>query len=208
MLPLHLASGLGGEAAVGLLLKAAPAAALTAASDGSLPLHIAARNGNSEAVPLLLGAAPEAAATEAAGKLPADVALDQATRFAGGEDGGWFFEAARRMLPATPPDRALSALERAGEVALPLFADLVMPTALSPAQWQRVPAPCAGLGAVLPAVLARSEAETALLVGRLPAEVRQRLRIGALCLGQAQKVRRTELPAALVGQVLALATGD
>ena len=69
--------------------------------------------------------------------------------------------------------------------------DLAACTALSPRQ--RMLAPCPGLGAALPAVLARS--------------VRQRLRLGALCLGRAQKEHCTELPAALVGQVLALASG-
>ena len=44
-------------------------------------------------------------------------------------------------------------------------------------------------------------------VGRLLAETRERLRIGALCLGRAQCELGVELPAALVGQVLALATG-
>ena len=116
-----------------------------------------------------------------------------------------YLETARLLLPATPPGPALVALVQAGEVALALFADLAACTALSPAQWWRVPRPCSALGAALPAVLARSVAEAALLVGRLPAEVRQRLRTGALCLGRAQRECRFEVPSALVGQVLALA---
>ena len=56
-------------------------------------------------------------------------------------------------------------------------------------------------------MLARSEAEAALLLSRLPAEVRERLRTSALCLVRAQREHDIELPAALVGQVLALAAG-
>ena len=42
-------------------------------------------------------------------------------------------------------------------------------------------------------------------VGCLPAEVRQCLRTGALCLGRAQLEHQIELPTDVVGQVLALA---
>ena len=67
--------------------------------------------------------------------------------------------AVRLLLPASPPEAALatalSAPEKAGQMALPLFADLAACTALAPEQWQRMPAPCPGLGAALPAVLAR-----------------------------------------------------
>ena len=123
------------------------------------------------------------------------------------QDPAPFLEAARLLLPATPPDAALSALWAAGEVGLPLFADLAACTALSPEQWRRVPAPCPALGAALPAVLARSAAEAVLLVGRLPAGVRRRLRTGALCLGRAQRECSTQLPAGLAGRALALAAG-
>ena len=204
-LPLHEAASSGSAEAVRLLLDAAPAAALRADVDGWLPLHEAASVGNAEAVRLLLEAAPAAAAKGIiAGTLPLDLALVELCRMI--ENGqAPCLEAARLLLPATPVERALSALEAADEVALPLYADLAACTALSPEQWQRVPAPCPALGTALPAVLARSAAEAALLVGRLSAEVRQRLRTGALCMVRAQRVYEIELPVALVGQVLALA---
>ena len=159
---------------------------------------------------LLLGAAPAAAAAKAGGplaSLPLKVSLIRAMHATEAADRARRLEAARLLLPATPPKGALAALAAAGDLALPLIADLAACTALSPAQWQRVPAPCPGLGAALPAVLARSMTEAALLVGRLPVEVRERLRTGALCLGWAQRVLGVELERALVGQVLALAAG-
>ena len=205
-LPLHLAADSESVEAVRLLLEAAPAAALTADVQGRLPVHWAANNGCAEAVCLLLEAAPTAAlAADVEGWLPLEIALDQAREQT--DEHARYLETARLLLQATPPDMALTALEEAGEVALPLFADLAACAALSPEQWQRMPAPCPALGTALPAVLERSEAEAALLVGCLPAEVRQRLRAAALCLGRAQRECHIELPTVLVGQVLALATG-
>ena len=204
-LPLHEAAFYGRIESVRLVLKAAPTTVLAADLQGRLPLHEAAKRGSVEAVRLLLEAAPAAAAAEAHGMLPLEIALDSAMDDPDAINA--ILETARLLLPATPPEIVLSAAEAAGEVALPLFADLAACAALSPAQWQRVPAPCLGLGAALPAVLARSAAEAALLVVRLLAEMRQSLRIGALCLGRAQRRHRTELPAALVGRVLALAAG-
>ena len=201
-LPLHAAAcGLSTEA-VWLLLKAAPEAA-----DGSLPLHLAADGGSVGAARLLVEAAPAAATVEAGDEVPLEIALSHANQVTRALLRARYLEIARLLLPATPPGRALPALLEAGEVGLPLFADLAACTALSHEQWQRVPAPCPALGTALPAVLARSAAEAALLVGRLPAEARQRLRTGALCLVRAQRERRTALPAVLVGQVLALAAG-
>ena len=190
-----------------LLLKAAPATALTADAKGWFPLHLAACNGNATTVRPLLEAAPVVATSNVRGFVPLKIALIKASKNPRVRDPARHLETARVLLPATPPEVALAALERAGEVALPLFADLAACTALSPAQWERVPAPCPALGAALPAVLARSVAEAALLVVRLPAEARQRLRAGAMSLGRAQRVHDAELPAALVGLVLALAAG-
>ena len=211
-LPLHFAAEGGSAEAVCLLLEVAPAAALmstTTHAAGSLPLHIAVWHGHAAVVRLLLEAAPAAALAESKDGLPLKVALDQAAD-PWDDDFQDYLESARLLLPATPPEYALSALleaseVEAGEAALPLFADLAACTALSPGQWQRVPGPCPALAAALPAVLARSAAEAALLVGRLPAEVRQRLRTGALCLARAQRKHHAELPAVLLGQVLALA---
>ena len=156
---------------------------------------------------MLLEAAPASVTSVAGGEYPLNFALYQPTHSVEDLDPAPYLEAARLLLPGTPPEYALTALEEAGEVALPLFATLAACTALSPEQWQRVPAPCAGLGAALPAVLARSAAEAALLVDHLPAEGRQRLRTGALCLVRAQKECRLELPASVLGQVLALVAG-
>ena len=64
--PLHLAALHGPEAAVRLLLEAAPAAAMAADALGCLPLHWAAQNRRMAAVCLLLEAAPEAASAAAA----------------------------------------------------------------------------------------------------------------------------------------------
>ena len=222
-LPLHMATqhyywgGQLGEEALRLLLEAAPVAALTADAEGRLPLHMAASRNNSTAVRLLLAAAPAAASVR--GGEPPWVPLMEALRAA-----AVFYAAdpdcdlarhlapARLLLPATPADDALDALVEArqlysvgGELALPLLAELAASRALSPAQWQRFLVPCPGLGAALPAVLSRSEAEARSLVSCLPAEERRRLRAGALALGRAQRARRVELPGVLVGRVLGLA---
>ena len=202
--PLHVAAEWGRTNTVRLLLDAAPAAALTADAARRLPLHAATESGCAKAVRLLVEAAPAAARKETDGGLPLEIALDKATQV---QDSARFMEIARLLLPATPPECALSALEEAGEAGLLLYGALAACTALSPGQWERVPVSCPSLGAALPTVLARSSAEGALLVGRLPAEARQRLRTGALCLVRAQREHGIELPAALVGQVLALAAG-
>jgi len=75
---------------------------------------------------------------------------------------------------------------------------------LTAAQWQQVPAPCPGLGGALPAVLARSEAEAALLVPRLPPADAARLRTFALALHRAQRRMHIFLPAELARHVLSL----
>ena len=74
-------------------------------------------------------------------------------------------------------------------------------TSLSPYPWTGCP------WTALPAALACPVAEAALLRAGLPAEARQRLRTGALAVGQTQRESRTELPAALVARGLALAAG-
>ena len=203
--PLYLAALAGNAEVVRLLLEAAPAAALIAKKWGVLPLHVAAFDGSAKVVRLLLEVAPAAAARRALGRLPLEVALSQARHYETDSDHARYLESARLLLPATPPEAAVLALEQAGEAELSLFADLAACTALSTEQWQRVPAPCPALGAALPTVLARSATEAALLVCHLPAEARQRLRTAALCLGRAQREHDLEVPAALVGQVLALA---
>ena len=109
------------------------------------------------------------------------------------------------LLPATPPDVALPALTAAlaqpnADILLPLFADLATASwPLTPEQWVQVPSACPGLGAVLPAVHARSEAEAGELVAHLPRHERRRLRTAALA-------RRSGvwLPGPLVGRILAL----
>ena len=210
-LPLHVAAWRGWAEAVRLLLEAAPAGALTADALGELPLHAAAGHGWAEVVRLLLEVAPTAATkVNNYGQTSLTKAILALTA-------AWlngparFLEAARLLLPTTPLDRALPALMVASwcnrEVALPLFVDLAARTALSPEQWKYVPAACPRLGAALPAVLARSAVEAALLVGRMSSEERQRLRTGALCLGRAQRVLGVELPVVLVSEVLALAAG-
>lgn len=58
----------------------------------------------------------------------------------------------------------------------PLYVDLAARCPLSPEQWAQLPSPLPGLGAALPAVLERSEAEARALVAHLPHGNRLRLR--------------------------------
>ena len=214
-LPLHCAARRDSQAIVRLLLEAAPASASRAAEpDGWHPLHVAAAFGRPETVQLLLEAAPASASTRAGlpPLLPFAFALMAAEILNDATAPGIY--SARVLLPATPPEYAVTALAFAGRhssepgnvnPALPLFSDLVGSHALSPDQWQHVPTPCPGLGAALPTVLRRSEAEARLLVGHLAGEEQERLRTAALSLARVQRQAGVELPAGLVGRVLALA---
>ena len=106
-------------------------------------------------------------------------------------------------------------LEQAGSRArapsrtvLPLYGLLVKRQPLTPAEWARVPAPCPGLGAALPAVLARSEAEAALLAARLPAADRERLHTAALCLRRVEREHGLDLPPAILRLLLPAAVAE
>ena len=92
------------------------------------------------------------------------------------------------------------------DAALPLFGEVAARWPLPPELWrQLVPWPCPGLGAALPAVLARSVEEATCLVRHLPEAEQQRLRTAALCLGRAQRVHEVPLPPVLAAKVLAAA---
>ena len=198
-LPLHYLAMWAGEPLLQQLLEAAPAAASAANALGINPLHVAAMHSNAAAVRVLLAAEPGAAAATrgspparryegAAPELPLEMALSELEhqwRYGGVGRVPECLEAARLLLPATPLEDALAALAAAGQAALPLFADLAACWPLSQEQWERFPCPCPGLGAALPAVLARSEAGVSRLVARLTAGERQRLRTAALCLARA-----------------------
>lgn len=165
--------------------------------EGFTALHLAAFMGNLEAAHLLLRAAPRAAVRiNSKGMTPFTQAL-ALIRF------GDFKLTARKMATAAYPLReapleaqdaglVLAALLQTGNVAAPLYHLLARRLALTSEQWAAVPSPCLGLGAALPAVLQRSEAEAAQLVRHLPAAHRQQVRSLALCLGAA--VRRGLLP--------------
>ena len=86
-----------------------------------------------------------------------------------------------------------------------LYVPLAARLPLVPAEWSRLPVPCPGLGAALPAVLRRSDAVAALLVSHLPAGERGRLRTGALCLARAQHVHGMPPPVGLLRMLLAAA---
>ena len=197
-LPLHLAK----DAAVGqLLLQAAPAAALTAGRHGWLPLHTAARGGRAGMVQLLLQTAPELAMVrDSKGDAPLHVAI----RFTwSGRQGCW--AAASLLAAAMPANAALAALPAARPSRLPLFAGCVAAhLPLGDADWALVPAPCRGLGRVLPAALKCSAAQAAQVARRLPAADAQRLRTFALCLARAQRRTRVALPAEVAGRLAAL----
>ena len=101
-------------------------------------------------------------------------------------------------------DTVLAALNMAGARAVPLYTALVARYPLTASQWACVPSRCRGLGAALPTVLWRSEAEAALLVRRMTDTERQHLRDQALCLGVAQRRGSPpSLPGPIVQRLLA-----
>lgn len=165
--------------------------------------------GNAAAVAQLLAAAPGATALGCAqGKGATPLLLALRPRTAEGPDG---LAAVRLLLAAGPGEAAAHTLAQAvhdhhvRERALRLLPELVALWALPPAAWAELPRGCAGLEAALPAVLARSEAEAALLVGRLPAEARERLRCRVLCLARLQRRAAALLPVPVLQRVLSLA---
>lgn len=111
--------------------------------------------------------------------------------------------------PLPPAIEALAVLRRVAvreaDWALPLYALLVARQPLTPEEWSLVPSPCPGLGASLPAVLARGGVEAALLVARLPPADAQRLRTLALCLARAARQGALPaLPTPILSRLLAL----
>lgn len=202
--PLHEAAGSGHTRCVAALL-AAGADPCAVDAHGRSALHnaasrVASWEGGEETVCALLAAAPGTALLkDRGGRRPLDGALEE------GLMGTACCLLKRGPLP--PADEVLAALEAAqqglaGERALPLYAPLVARQPLKPAEWARVPAPCPSLGAVLPAVLQRSDAEAALLVGCLPAGERARLRTAALCVRRTERLQGAELPPALLRPLL------
>lgn len=195
--PLHEAAMDDDVQSISALLAAgADPAALTAA--GYTTLHAAASLSCTAAVRALLAAAPQLALHKQSGQLPLERALQS-----------YHDDAARCLLvhaPVLPTSELLASLEAAARRwprgpafgrLHSLYAPLVARQPLTPAEWARVPRPCTGLGAALPEVLARSEAEAAALVAHLPLRRRQRLRTTALCLHRIECMHGLELPPAL-----------
>ena len=207
----------GSLAALEMLLDAAPDTlmARTTQPEGTTLLHAAAAFANAGACRLLLRRAPSLAMQRIdSGQTPFELALVMGSR-AARMRATWrpydlsveaFVEAARALLPAVPPTYVLAVLEtpRGADLAAYLWPDLVSSHPLTPAQWQRVPTPCPGLGRALPAVLRRSEADAGRLVARLAAADWQRLRTFAASLHRAQKEEGVDLPAPLVRHILSL----
>ena len=202
----HFAAAAPGAAQVlRLLIDAKPAAAAATDSLGSTPLHGAASRGNVEAVRLLLEAAPSSASMENnRGKMPFE-AMHFAHCASGRRWAADGYNTALQLMSASgqPASRLLRSLKAAVPAALPLFAALAARYPLTPADWSLVPSPCPGLAAALPAVLARSATEAALLMAHLPEPERRCLRCAALALHRAQAVADVELPQPLVWRILA-----
>jgi hypothetical protein len=118
-------------------------------------------------------------------------------------------QVARHLLLGST-DELLAALSasRSTSLALPLYADLAASRPLTDEQWGQVPASCAPLARALPAVLARSRLKARLLMQRLVADQRQRLRTFALCLARAQRKARVPLPQDLTARLLGMAGAD
>ena len=192
--PLHSAAFGGSTACVAALLAAG--ASPTAVNDGgSTPALDAAFFNRVPVLQALLAADPSVALLRnGTGRAPLTVAL-QFCRV----------DAARCLLAGAglPPmeemlaavENALPTFSRGGEVQqAPLYTLLVERAPLTPEQWGRIPTPCAGLGAALPAVLERSTEEACLLVHRLPPADRARLHTFAVSLARVQRGLPASLP--------------
>ena len=205
-LPMHEAAGCDQPDALRVLLEAGAPGVDIVAENGGLPLHMAVKfSSNETSVRLLLAAYPAAAMVrDEAGRTPLQLALYRPY-----QEPPIDLDATRALLPVSGLSAAqlLKLLAAAPVQAQPLYADLAAHLPLTPRQWQRVPVPCPALAKALPAVLARSQAEAALLVSHLPATDTERLRVAALSLHRLQHHLQLEaaVPAALVGRILALA---
>lgn len=210
--PLHLAASTGAPAAVAALLVAGAEAAATDHRRCWSALHYAAaRYDSCDQARLLIAAAPHTAlmrssigggdqqplfGTCGGGQTPLQLALFLRS------------DAARPLLaeaPLPPPRAVLPALLHAGKWALPLYPIWVARQPLAAADWARIPKAVPGLGAALPAVLRRSEAEATQLVRHLVAADGVRLCTAALCLARVERCGQLPpLPTPLVQCILAL----
>ncbi len=142
-------------------LLAAGASPAAVCGSHSTPTHVAAARGHAQVLRLLLAARPDAAWQRAEHSgTPVDVALTNAR-----------LEAASCLLTLGSKQQTCDILallgRHIGKWRQPLYASLAARQALTAAEWAHVPMPCAGIGAALPAVLQRSEAEASLLVCHL-----------------------------------------
>lgn len=201
---------------VRLLLAHVPEGAAAPLDNGYTALHSACLAGNAEAASLLAHSAPATAQARIniPGKdLPLSLTLSQAAEALDGAGNvrpvEHYMDCVRVVLPFTPPDLALPDLTHWAKSPFytafrMLLSDYVAHWPLSADHWAQVPAPCPGLAHALPAVLARSDAEAALLVSHLPDPDRARLRMAALCLHRSQLSLQVQLPPVLVRHVLSL----
>lgn len=199
-----------------LLLDHVPDAATAQLDNGYTALHQACLAGNAEAAGLIARAAPATAQarTNCPGKdLPLGLALCQAAKALDGaarvRPMEHYIDCVRAVAPLTPPNLALPDLVHWAKSPLytafrSLLSDYIAHWPLSAKHWAQVPAPCPGLAHALPAVLARSDAEAALLVSHLPDPDRARLRMAALCLHRSQRCLQVQLPPVLVRHILSL----
>lgn len=201
--PLHLALNGGHEEIALLLLAAAPETAAVATGYARFPIHMAGYRGLTSATQRLLQLAPELAAHDTKRSMsPLWNTFFAAQTLPGPQNEG-HIACARLMLPHVPPDHALHGLSVACAVALPFYADLAVHWPLTDAQWRAsIPAPCPGLGRALPAVLARSQAEAALLVAHPPAADKARLRTAALSLHRCEQQLGVPLPREVAARIL------
>lgn len=115
------------------------------------------------------------------------------------------------MWPAAcwPSARSLRRLLRSrhhtDDALAPLYVLLAARQPLTPVQWSELPRPCPGLGAALPAALARGEHEAAHLVAHLPYADKLRLRTAVLSVKRVELSRHLNLPAELLRPLLAAA---
>lgn len=162
--------------------------------NGDNALYCAIKGVNPGMVELVAGLAPGLAVLKTkGGRAPAATALSRCNG------------SLANCVNPVPTIKLLKLVSLGGQDGAPLIARVLSShLPLTDNEWEAVPLNCPGLGPVLPAALAHSEAQAGRVVRCMCAADKQRLHVLALTLGRVQRAHRLSLPAPVVKDWLSM----